>query len=248
MFSKKDIRKLNQKKYREESGCFLMEGVKVIEEILKEGVPTETILISEAILGDKYDRILSLLDENGRDYEPVNKSEMEQMTDTKTSPGVMAVLRQFNWTLDSLDYTLPIIVLNGISDPGNMGTIIRTADWFGITQVIISESSVDIYNPKVVRSTMGSILRAKLVVSTDIVQDVTVLKNSGYRVVGLDMKGQSTDNMTKVDQTVYVIGSESHGPADGLRVMMDEVYTIQGRGGAESLNVAVATGILFSKI
>ena len=158
----------------------------------------------------------------------------------------MVKIPQFS--ADKFTSNKPIIILDKVSDPGNLGTIIRTADWFGVQNIILSEDSVDLYSPKVVRSTMGSIFHVKTIESTNIVQSIAGLKKKGYNIVALDIKGDSVANFESIPKTAYIFGSESHGIRNTLLDLADKKITISGAGKAESLNVAVSAGILMSQL
>ena len=143
----------------------------------------------------------------------------------------------------------PIVCLAGVKDPGNLGTIIRTADWFGIKNILLSEQCVDVYNPKVVRSTMGSIFHTAVFRSNNIEKDLQVLKkNSEYKIYSLDLAGENINKMKASNNIIYLFGSESHGVMTGLEKLIDKRYTIPKKGEAESLNLGVAVGVLLSKI
>ncbi|MFZ2978574.1 MAG: RNA methyltransferase, partial [Candidatus Magasanikiibacteriota bacterium] len=165
---------------------------------------------------------------------------------TDTFPGVLAIVEQSEVELN--DLTGNIICLDGVKDPGNLGTIIRTADWFGIKNIILAEDCVDPYNPKVVRSTMGSIFRVNIFESEGIVRDLSYLQEDGYKLNGLVMNGVNLDKLKPGNKEIYVLGSESHGIRPEVEKILDKKYTISGSGSAESLNVAVACGILLSRI
>ena len=130
-----------------------------------------------------------------------------------------------------------------------MGTIIRTADWFGVNGIILSEDCVDPYNEKVVRSSMGSIFRIKIFQSKDVVNTLSKLKEKNkYNILGLVMKGDSVEKIDKKSKRIFVFGSESHGIRENIEKIMDKKYTIQGKGKAESLNVGVSVGVVLSFI
>jgi TrmH family RNA methyltransferase len=141
------------------------------------------------------------------------------------------------------------IVADGIQDPGNLGTIIRCADWFGIQQVICSKDSADIYNPKTVQATMGSIARIK-VYYEDLVQLLSEnkQKDDNIRIYAAALNGNDITNMPPVEEGVIIIGNESKGISEALLQLADEKITIFKRGKAESLNAAVASGIILSHL
>lgn len=247
---KKHLLKLQQKKYREEFKEFFVEGIKGVEEALSEKV--EIILI--IIQGDRreepeFAKIIALAEKNKIPLEYCGRKDLDEIKTTYTFPGILAVVNMPDFGLDDL-IDGPIIALDQINDPGNLGTIIRTADWFGIKNILLSEGSVEPYNPKVVRSTMGSIFRVKIFTSSNIEQNLISLKKDyGYKICSLTMNGEDL-NKSKLltGKIVYLFGSESHGVRQELEKIVDKSYTIKGKGMAESLNVAMAAGILMNKI
>jgi TrmH family RNA methyltransferase len=248
----KHINQLQQKKYRAEFKEFLVEGVKGVEEALQADAEIILIII-DGKLRDEPD--MQALAKNAVDCEiPVDycsRADIGEIKTTDTFPGVLCVVAAQDVGLDEI-INGPIIALDGLKDPGNLGTIIRTADWFGVYNIILAEETVDPYNPKVVRSTMGSIFRTALFESQNLATSLEKLKNKyGYRVVSLEMDGtvlpQKLGNHD-IQKTIFLFGSESHGVRPALEKYIDIRYTIPGSGNAESLNVAVAAGIVLSRL
>jgi len=252
MFStklKNHIIKLHQKKYRKLYGEFVVEGFKSIDEALNKNAEVKFIVIEENFSKtDKGAHIAKKADDKDIEIHTCNESDAGKIKSTVTYPGVSAVITQKIFSLKDLKNKNPIVALDKISDPGNLGTIIRTADWFGYNNVLLSVDSVDPYNEKVVRSTMGSIFNTKLYISDNISKSIDSLKDDGYDIILLDTKGKDIDNLTMPKKAVYLFGSESHGISPELEKIADKRYTIKGSGGAESLNVSVSAGIVLSKI
>ena len=242
---RKHVKKLSQKKYREEFGEFLIEGVKGVEEALASGLHITTIILEE----DKTTSVeLPLFVDASPTVLYATRSEVKEIKTTETFPGIMAIVKIPECHLEDLNFDEPIMCLDGIKDPGNLGTIIRTADWFGIKNILLSEDCVDTYNEKVVRSTMGSIFRAQIFESKNLVPDLKMLQAKGYTVIGMQMTGESIKDVTFNKKTVCVFGSESHGISIQVQTVLDKSCTIPKVGEAESLNVAIAAGIVLSKI
>jgi len=246
----KHIQRLKQKKYRKEYGEFLIEGVKGVGEALNSNSKISLILIEGKRRDEKgVEELIIVANTKSVQIEFCGRGDIGDIKSTDTFPGVLAVVEENDVELDDLLYNKkPVVALDKINDPGNLGTIIRTCDWFGITNILLSEESVDPYNEKTVRSTMGSIFRENIYVSTKITQDLKVFKKQGYKIVLLDMKGKDVANIKPTEKTVYIFGSESHGVSSDLKELADEVYTIPGYGKADSLNLGVSVGILLSKI
>lgn len=255
MFSQslsKYITKLGIKKYRREYGEFLVEGIKGVGEALKSKHEVSLLLVE----GKRRDEIaiadlIKKVNTKSVQVEYLGRKEIGELKSTEVFPGIMAVVKNpevlFN---DLLKTGEPIVCLDKVSDPGNLGTIIRTCDWFGFKNIILSEDSVEAYNEKCVRSTMGSIFNVNLFLSTKIVQDLEKLKSQKYCVRILDLNGKDLNTIKTIKKCVYIFGSESHGVSENLKQLADESYTIKGASsrGAESLNVAVSAAIVLSKI
>ncbi len=243
------IIKLQQKKYRKLNNEFIVEGEKGVEEAIKKNAEIVFIVVSKKYLKEKKAvNFLGKAKEKGIEIYDCDESEIKKIKTTATFPGISAVVKYKNFELKDLTDGKPIFAFDKINDPGNLGTIIRTADWFGFNNILISEDSVDPYNDKCVRSTMGSIFGVKLYTNEGISKSINSLKKKGYKIISLDMKGDSLDKIKPIAKTVYLFGSESHGLDKRLEKFIDKSYTIKGKGEAESLNLAVSAGILMSKI
>lgn len=244
------LNKLQEKKYRNEFQEFIVEGAKGVAEALKEDAEVILIVI-EGIRRDEKELAVLIKTAEQKNV-PVEFCARGDIGDIKTTdifPGVLAVIARTDISLEYIINNNPILCLDGVKDPGNLGTIIRTADWFGVPNLLLSEDCVDPYNPKVVRSTMGSLFRVKLFESQHLPTTLTTLKEKhGYEIVALDMQGDKLEKLRPSKKTVYLFGSESHGIRPSLESLISKRYTIQGASRAESLNVAVATGILLSHL
>lgn len=240
MFSKAQItetKKLHQKKYRKEYGQFIVEGLKGVQEAIDANAKIVSIFATQAVRHEiKISKDLVI--------ETITETEGQKMTNTETFPGVMAII---SIPTDQKFSHGHIVCLDRVSDPGNMGTIIRTADWFGIKNILISEDSVDPYNPKVVRSSMGSIFHTSIIETENLIEALRELKKNKYNIVSLDMEGKDISKIKVENNTVYVFGSESHGVREEILELGDS-YSILGHGDAESLNVAVSVGITLNQV
>lgn len=237
------------RKYRDEWCEFTVEGHKGVEEAINENANIILIAIEEGKVTEENSTI-ELAKTKNIPIAITSKKDMSDITDTKTPPGILAIVKYQEQRLQDIDTSKPVIILDRLGDPGNVGTIIRTADWFGFDQILLTEGSVDVYNPKVVRSTMGSIFRLQLIQSTNNVQkDIEFLKKKRYSIVSLTMDGQPVDQLKHQKSNVaYVFGSESHGVSQDILDASDFRSTIPKIGHAESLNVGVAVGITLSHI
>jgi len=246
---KKHVKKLHQKKYRDEFGEFIVEGIKGAQEMLASDWTLKQVVVEEGregisglgqILNDVVHRSVPVTYASAKDIKDIQT--------TETFPGIQLIVSKKNVQLEKLQRDGPIICLDHVSDPGNLGTIIRTADWFGIKNILLSEGCVDLYSSKVVRSTMGSLFHVNTYQSQIIVEDLEVLKGSGYKMYSMTMDGKSVEYTLFSGESVFVFGNESRGVSESLVEMSDELYSISGSGQAESLNVAMAAGIMMSRI
>ena len=174
----------------------------------------------------------------------VNEKVFTSITDVKNPQGMLAVIEMENGE-EVINYNDDVIfVLDGIQDPGNLGTILRTIDSAGLSQVIVSKDTVDAYNPKVVRSTMGAIFRVKVIESQDIIRTMKNIKKHKYEILVTSL--EATDNIYDIDYTkkMIVIGTEANGVSQAVLDIADEKIKIPMLGKTESLNAAVATSII----
>jgi TrmH family RNA methyltransferase len=229
----KRIKKLHHKKHRILQQLFIAEGVKVVEEFIAEGLKPLYILADQS-----YDGKVSA------SVERISSKQLEQLSAFKKSPGLLAV---FEIPLEKkLNYSRWIVALDAINDPGNLGTIIRTCDWFGIDQILCSLDTVDCYNPKVVQASMGSLAR----VQCHYVDLAHELKGADQAVFAADLKGERFDEVEWPETGILLMGSESHGLSSELNSNIDRYVHIpkSKNAKAESLNVGVAAAILLSAL
>ena len=244
----KEIKKLKEKKFRKETSLFLVEGVKLVKEAIEYNANITKIVISEDAIGYEVDEELIKLCEK---YNPiiVSPNVFSVVSDVQTPQGILAVIKEDrvndkNNSKDEIDFSKDFfVVLDGIQDPGNLGTIIRTCDAAGLTQIIVSEDTVDCYSPKVIRSTMGGIYRVK-VIERDLKEVFDEFKKNGIQTVVTSLQG--TKSMYDLDykKKAIVIGNEANGVDPDLQAKADERIKIPMPGKAESLNAAVSASIM----
>ena len=232
------IQSLKQQKYRKEHQLFVVEGRKMVEELLQSEMETLCLFATERFLCD-----YELHDER---LEVAAEVQMEQMSGQDTPPGILAVARMPK--MKALTGEKMVLALDGIANPGNMGTIIRTAEWFGIRRIVCSEDCVEFWNPKVIQATMGSIFRMNLV-STDLKVFLEAEKKKGRPIYGALLEGENLFNMTHNEEVIIVIGSESHGIRASLLPFITHPVTIPRAAGSvtESLNASMAAGIILAE-
>jgi len=228
----KYIQSLCHKKQRNETGLFIVEGVKLVDELLKSNFKVVKLYALSSWLQQnvQYQSITT-------EVEPF---ELEKISTFQTPQQVIAIVQQANTNAISSEWSGITLCLDGIQDPGNLGTIIRIADWFGIQQIVCSCNTVEVYNPKVIQSTMGSFLRVQ-VMYTNL---STFLTETKLPIYGALLNGKNVFEIEKPSQAILVIGSEGKGISPEILPFIQHPITIPKKGGAESLNAAVATGIL----
>ncbi len=235
----KYIQTLGQKKFREQEAVFIAEGPKLVKELLEENA----VLVKEIYaVKDWIEDNKKLLTK--KEVTEVTEPELERISQLNTPNKVLAIVGQFenNKIVTKGKITL---VLDGIQDPGNLGTIVRIADWFAVDQVVCSNDSADIYNSKVVQATMGSIARVN-VFYTDI--DSWLAAQKDTRIYATVLEGQDVTAMKKIKEGIIVIGNESKGISENVMRLANVKLTIPKKGKAESLNAAVATGIILNAL
>ncbi len=239
----KELQALRQAKGRKEAGIFAVEGNKLVEELLSSDFRINNIFAT-----GQWVEKNPVMAKKVADYEIVTSKQMEQISNFVTPPGIYAtaMIPSFKIKPDITDREL-ILMLDGINDPGNLGTIIRTADWFGIRKIVVSKDTCDPWQPKVIQSTMGSIFRIQ-VVEAELVE---FLKDVKTPVFGALMQGKNVyhTNMGN-NQGVIIIGSESHGIRENVMPFVSCPINIPRAESSqtESLNASVAAGIIISEV
>lgn len=246
----KFIKSLHQKKFRDESGLYIAEGIKIVQEaVISNSHLIENVFISSK-LTSQTDQLFS---NQGIKVREIAGADLERITALKSPQGILAVLKkpEIKIPLGSElgDLTL---LLDQISDPGNMGTIIRIADWFGISNIVCSENTVDCFNPKVVQSSMGSIFRVKISyseLSFCIEQYRKLLPN--LIIYGTSLDGINIYNTTLQTPAFVLLGNEANGLSSELLNLTDKNVQIpnysKSKERTESLNVSIAAAIICSE-
>jgi len=236
----KYIQTLGHKKFRDDEGVFIAEGPKLVKDLL--GIKT-VVIIEVFATKDWITENADLLQEIP--VIEITEADLEKISHLTTPNKVLAIVRQFdNGQLPTATGKVTL-VLDNLQDPGNLGTIIRTADWFGVQEIICSLDTADLYNPKVVQSTMGSLGRVK-VFYTDLSKWLSAQKDVG--IFAATLKGKDITGIAKVKEAIIVIGNESKGVSAEILNLADVNITIPQKGKAESLNAAVAAGIILSHL
>jgi len=227
---KKYVKALQRKKFRDLNQCFVVEGVKMVSELLNSDFKVHDIYATK-----------SWFKKNSSFYaQEISEKELKSISSLKTPNEVLAVV-QYQQINDKINSNFSI-VLDKIQDPGNIGTIIRTADWFGVEQIICSKDTVDCYNSKVIQATMGSLFRVKIIYC-DLKKFLSTHKKS--KVYGALLNGENVfQKKLQVNDALLIMGNESKGISEDLLPFITDKISIPKFGKAESLNVATATAIL----
>ena len=241
---RKETASLKRRKGREAARQFLIEGVRSVEAAVLGGAQLDHVIVHERMLDNE--RVVTLLKKLDIPLYRVTDKQEKSITTVETSPGCVAVAQYKEDTLDDVRALQSVVVLDGVQDPGNAGTIIRTAAWFGIDAVILGAGSVDVYHPKTVRSTMGGLWDTHCIRVADISDALAVLREEGYTLYGTFMDGESLSDWQPAGKTALVIGSEARGVSEAVQKSIDYRLSIPGPKGAratESLNAATAASI-----
>lgn len=239
----KKIASLKQTKYRKELRLFTVEGNKLVQELINSELNIDSITVTASWV-EKNENLAEKLSH----YDIITAKQMIQISNMVTPPGILATaaIPEHHINSEDSEYEL-LLMLDGINDPGNLGTIIRTADWFGINKIVTSEDTSEPWQPKVIQSSMGSIFRIKIM-ECDIVKFLNEVKTPVY---GALMEGKDIYNTHIIgNKGVIIIGSESHGIRKNIMQNISCPVNIPRGNGrmTESLNASIAAGIIMSEI
>lgn len=232
---------MKKTKTRREEDLFVVEGVRMCGEIPRERI--HTLFVSENFQKTAgYAAAVAGV----RRVEVVSEAVFKALSDTQTPQGVLALVKQLHYTLDAvLKKPALLMILETLQDPGNLGAIIRAGEGAGITGIIMDSRTADIYNPKVIRATMGSILRTPFVYTEDLPQTLAELKRNGIRLYAAHLQGENNyEQEDYTGNTGFLIGNEGSGLSEGVISRADCLIRIPMAGRVESLNAAVAAAVL----
>ena len=239
----KRIRKLKEKKYRDMENVYIVEGIKMLREAIESKTAIEQIIICDDC--EKSDGIpKDLMYEMAKyDCVYVTSKIFKYISEVQSPQGVLTIVEKNN--SKPINYKEDIIIaLDGLQDPGNLGTILRTLDSANLSQVIVSKTTVDAYNPKVVRSTMGAIFRINVIEVDNLKETLLEMKTHNYKVMCTDLKAKENIYSIDYNKKILVIGNEANGVSKEILNIADEKIIIPMLGKTESLNASVATSIL----
>ncbi|WP_440055234.1 TrmH family RNA methyltransferase [Pseudoalteromonas sp. T1lg65] len=230
------LRSLGQKKYRKQQGLYLVQGEKNVLELLSAKIAVQQLFVTPEFIS-KHNKLLQ-----GLEYTETTEDVLCKVSTLVSNNAAIAVTSIP--VQPKIDTSGLVLALDGVSDPGNLGTIIRVADWYGLKQVIVSENCADQFNPKVISATMGSFVRVD-VVRTELCEFLAAYQGDVY---GAFLGGENVHQCQFNEKAVLVMGSESHGISRTVEKYITKKVTIPNFGGAESLNVAMASGIILDNI
>ena len=232
---------LHTKKFRLKEKKYVIEGHRLIQEAINANAKLLGAWCSKKYI-ENNPKFITVLKNSADKFESTSTKSLSQICDSQNNQGVVAILSLPEHVKFEINHQ-PILLLDNISDPGNMGTILRTANWFGIKGVVLSHECVDPYNSKVLRSAMGAHFHIKQIVQDDLSQIILQLKKDDYTIIAADMDGTSLDEFNAPKKWALILGSEAHGLSKAIMPLLDEQVTIPKSGNIESLNVSVATGV-----
>lgn len=246
----KQIRKLHKKKYRKKLGKFLIEGIRFIDLALDQNADITGIFYSENFkASSSEEKLLEKAIKKKVDIYEVKDDIFKNLAFTDSPQGIIAIVNKNIKSINYADENSTVLIVDRVQDPGNLGTILRTADAAGFSGVILSKGTVDLYNDKVLRSTMGSIFNLSIETDCDLPQKMNNLQTSGYTVYATDLSTTVYyDEIEYSSKSAIIIGNEANGISDDLLHQSNYKTKIPILGSAESLNAAIAAGIIMYEI
>ena len=250
MISKNELKYFSgllKKKFREKEQKFIAEGERIVLEGLRSDLKCDKIIVTHEL----YEKKQNILDELIRDksiLSIIKTQEFKKISNTVNSQGLIAVFQipQKDIKLNKLENKL-IVCLENISDPGNVGTILRNCDWFGIYDIILIKGCADVYNPKTIRASMGAVFHLNIFDEIGF-DSLSALKLIGYKIVTADLNRENIYNFSLPGKSIIVFSNEASGPSQNLLNISDHLITIPKYGNAESLNVACASAVILSQL
>lgn len=245
MFSKqqqKYVQSLQIKKYRQEHQCFLVEGAKSVVELLNANFEIELLLCTERFFIDNEKKLKKI------SVEQISQAELEKLGTLQSNDAALAVVKMRENSFLSADKNEFVLVLDDIRDPGNLGTILRIADWYGIKKVICSQNTVDFYNPKVISASMGSFTRIKAYYSEISKYIENLDKKVNIEIIGTFLNSENVHRFEFPTSGYIVLGNESNGISEEVEKFITKKITIPRFGDAESLNVGIATAVVLDNL
>lgn len=239
----KHLKKLQTKKERDKTSRYIAEGIRAVADAIKNKADIYAVVLCEGYSAD--------INLEGLKVYELSQKLFDEVKQTVNSQGIIAVINYKIETADKMDFSnySTVLYLDSVTDPGNMGTIIRSADALGADAIVLSKGCVDVFNPKVVRSTMASLLNVPVFTDTDTKSTFEIFKQNGFDIAGTFPKAQALScDYTYKSKTVLVMGNEANGISPFVESMCTSCITIPMTGNAESLNVATACTVMLYEI
>lgn len=251
MITKADLKyysSLLKKNFRDEQNKFLVEGEKLILEALESGLECEAVICKKDFSQGNKETVESLSKQVHK-FEIVSEKEFKKIQATVNSQGIIGVFGKKSAKASRVSVKGGLVVaLDSINDPGNVGTIIRNADWFGVQEILLSTNCADIYNPKTIRASAGSIFHLSLIIDDNLIHSLILLKQKGYRILCADITGKNIYLYEKSGKEIIVFSNEANGPTAELLNTANVKLTVPKKGKAESLNVASASAVILGEL
>ena len=236
------LKSLAQKKYRNENKKFLIEGKRIVNELIKSGHDIDQIIVSDAFIKKNPDFILF---NSTHEYEIISEDDVRKIKNTDNSQEIFALVS----AVGSIDSNLkgPALILNNISDPGNLGSLLRSASWYNINNIFVSNNSVDIYNPKVVRASMGAHFYISNLHQMKNDEIISILNKCKIDIVAATLDGISHRDISIKKNWALILGNEAHGIDKEMLDIANQSVSIPRLGNIDSLNVAIAGSVLIDR-
>lgn len=250
----KSLKELGQKKHRDDSKSFVIEGIRFVHEAANSDFHIAEAYYTEPIESDVMGQsTLHALKHKTPEVHKISVSEFDRISQTVNGQGILAILKQKEFDADTMlrctDGQCTLVAFDGIADPGNVGSMVRTCDWFGVNGILIGRNSVELYNPKVLRATMGGVFHLPIANGVDLPVAISKAKELGYKVYVTDLQGEvHFDHVTYENRSLIVFGNEAWGVSDQVKQLADARLVIRRYGAGESLNVGVSCGIVLSTL
>ncbi len=247
----KEIKALHLKKNRDAENLYFVEGIRFVSDAIDNGQDIVKVVISDKLEGlNGGKELLNRVSALCNDCFLVSEKLFKEISDTQTPQGILAVLKKKDFVFDTvIEQGNSVVILDSLQDPGNVGTIIRTADAANVSAVILTKGCVDLFSPKVLRSTMGSIFHMPIFEGLRIDEIIKLLKESGYKVIASHLDGPNNyfdEDLT--GKSAIIVGNEANGISDETVKMADRLVKIPMPGKAESLNASIAASIMIYEI
>lgn len=247
----KEIKGLHLKKNRDASGHYFVEGIRFVNDAIDNNQTIVKVVVSDKLESlNSGSELIEKVKAACTECCLVPEKLFNEISDTQTPQGVLAVLKKREFVLDEIiEQGSSLVLLDNLQDPGNVGTIVRTADAAGVSAVLMSKGCVDLYSPKVLRSTMGSVFHMPIFEGLSINEIIKMLKQFGYKVIASHLAGRNNyydEDLT--GKSAIIVGNEANGISEETAALADRLVKIPMPGKAESLNASVAASIMIYEI